>query len=147
MEVNKKCQAGDVILLSELYGGHVCLVVDIHDSKPKNPVIYMKTTGKRYKGPYEIVEAVVGTFDPTLVKPPEKRERAERLDTWAMGDEMRDLDLAIGDRVVVMHGGAPTEATFSGYSANRPKYPVSYTLDSGGRYKTQDRSVKGKVGP
>ena len=58
--------------------------------------------------------------------------------------ELRALGIKAGDDVMVRHGYKEQRATFTGYHPERPKYPISYTLN-GKQWKGPIACILGKA--
>lgn len=132
---NESCKIGDVIVTQR---GDIAIVVDIHLSKPKYPVIYQTKLGSRFKGSWENVKMIIGACDDIASLDTMNREAAAP----KSGGSVNGMTLHPGDKIKLTDGKI---VTFDSFNSRRPKYPISYTTDRGAKYKTTIERVAEKV--
>ena len=129
--------------------GKLAIVERVMPNRPKNSIQYKNNTEHRgYICGINDVQAILGDVDIAewqgALTPKAPIIRAERNDSWAMPEELRAMGLTVGDTILVKHGHSTRKATFKGYNANRPKYPVSYEIN-GKSWKGTKGIVVGKA--
>ena len=134
-EKNESCKIGDVIVTQR---GDIAIVVDIHWSKPKYPVIYQTKLGSRFKGSWDFVKMIIGTCDDIVSLDMMNREAAAPKSSCSVNG----MTLHPGDKIKLTDGKI---VTFDSFNSRRPKYPITYTTDRGAKYKSTIESVAEKV--
>jgi hypothetical protein len=129
--------------------GSICVVTEIHPERPAWPVVFVvKASGSAYKGRADTFKAVVGSVDLNaftgiLKEAVEKKVQVQGLD-WDPFVPESLKGIKIDDVINVTHGSRVVEAVYKGYNSNRPKYPISYTIN-GKKWKGSLSAVVGKV--
>ena len=142
-------EAGSVAVTAD---GKLAVIVGIAPNRPKNCIkLKMTADGKTYVASPDYFRAVVGSVDldkfEAAAKPRERLELASRQSLFGSSlipENLRAMDLKPGDSIRVRHGRKVVVATFGGYNFNRPKYPVSYTIN-GKPWKGTYQGVVSKV--
>ena len=140
-------QVGDVLITVRR---DIACVIEV---KPEsaNPVRLQIKVGKTYQAKPDFFVSKVGTFDPSALHVPEGdgfgdlgAPQKERRGSPFLPAELRAMGIKDGDEVMVRHGHNPQRATFTGYFPERPKYPISYTLN-GKKWKGPLACILGKA--
>ena len=129
--------------LNEIHVGDVLVSVRrdiacVVEVKPEsaNPIRLQIKAGKTYQAKPDFFDRKIGTFDLDALQKPTDDGLGD-FGTAAPPDsgspflpsELRALGIKAGDDVMVRHGHKEQRATFTGYHPERPKYPISYTLN------------------
>lgn len=147
MSVNlSELKPGVVVVESD---GSICVITELRQGSPVYPVLYVRkqVTGTVYKGRPESFKAVIGQVDLGALKgllEGVKEERHQGFDEPLFDCPENLKGLKVGDAIKVKHGYVVVEAVYGGYSHNRPKYPISYTVN-GKRFKGVVAAVVGKA--
>lgn len=145
-------EVGSLALMKD---GRLAIVRRQEPRFPSNPVIYSlagKAAGTMYKGPVEQFEAVVGLVDLAALQ--KANAVLANVNPLAKEPSGTDIDffvpeklkgIKIGDRIQVLGRRGPEVVTYNGYNRHRPRFPVSFTTDSGRRMKCPIETVVCKV--
>jgi len=156
----KELVPGAVVV--SIVGGKLAVVTAMNRGSAKYPVLYKmspeaKTTYKG--GPADFV-AVVGSVDLDKFNAAARKPLFGSSDPgvssapWVPRSSIENymktvpaelMHVKKGDVVLVKHGASVREVVFEGYNPNRPKYPISYRIHTGGRYKAQLTAFVRKV--
>lgn len=138
---------GDVFV--ESIRGQIAVVLRLDSQKPKNPIIYLVGTNKRYKGPTSIVSSVIGTCDMDELNKAlngegtAPKQKDDPHDPWMLEIERPELkDLKPNDMIKLCDGQT---VKFLGFNSRRPKYPVLYERSPGKKFKTTSANIVCKV--
>ena len=148
---------GTVVVIRPEHGGGVAVVTEHKLSRPKYPLVAKMLNGQTLKsrGLYKLgvnqILATIGTVDVDKLmglKAPAaalRPQRSSQDDTWAMPERLKEMGIKPGDTIEIRHGhGTRRVAIYTGYSANRPKYPVGYELN-GKQWKGAASAIIRKV--
>jgi len=131
------------------FKGGLAIITGLNPRSAKYPVLYKLRTGTRgYKGKPEDFKAVLGKVD--LAKYEEvdgaKAPAAAKADVPDVLKPEALKGVKVGDTIEVRHGATVRKVTYEGYKPNRPKYPLTYSLPTGGRYKAAIGALVEKAG-
>jgi hypothetical protein len=136
---------GDVVVTEN---HDIMVVTEIQTSRPKNPIVIQKNLNKQYICPPSHILQIIGQIDLDKMEESKslKAERDDLINDITMPARLKAMNLEVGvSQIQVKHGGGTIVATYQGYKASRPKYPVSYITLRGGRYKCSEASVLAKL--
>jgi hypothetical protein len=139
----KDIEAGSVLIDNR---GAICIVTEICHSRPAYPITFaVKASGSLYRGRPDEFKACVGKVDVDAFKKAmgASTPRSSGDDIF-LPEPLKRMNIKIGDKIKVWHGGIETVAVFEGYKYSRPKYPVSYTIN-GKPWKGAVSEILGKV--
>ena len=128
IELNE-VKPGSVILAH----GKVAIVVEVSNSRPKNPIAYKNNTEHRgYICGLQDVQAVLAyegsleAFKNVAGEAPKLPSRNDGTDLdFLVPDQLKGVK--IGDEIMFRHGrGGSKKVVYKGYKSSRPKYPISY---------------------
>lgn len=142
----EQLKAGSVVIDSR---GTIGVVTEIRANNPMYPVIFaVKASGTQYKAKPGDFKAVIGQVDLELFKGVQEASKVVKekvsmfgLDVGAPGNLK---GVKVGEAIMVSHYNKVVQAVFEGYSWNRPKYPVAYSIN-GKKWKGADSVVVGKA--
>lgn len=136
-------QVGDV--LTTVRGDIVC-IMNITPGRA-NPISLQMKVGKTYVAKPDFFVSKIGTFNPDSLKvmstDSPQAERQPHSDFF-MPPALKAMGIKVGDEVWGRHGYGEKMAIFEGYNPNRPKYPISYTLN-GKKWKGPETCILRKV--
>jgi len=143
--------------------GKMGVVVGHELNRPKHPIMYKNSPdGATYIAGADYFKAILGSVDmdafnnaaikmpifpniPAFV--PASREPLFGTDIEHIGIvpvQIAEMKLKSGDQIQVRHGSRVITVEFSGFNWNRPKYPVSYTIN-GKKWKGPLSVIIGKA--
>jgi len=121
--------------------GNLAIITGPNTGSAKYPVLYKLKTGTRgYKGSPVDFKAVLGVVSLATYKDADKAKEPlfgsseSTCPDFLLPEALKGVKK--GDIIEVRHGyGSTKQVVYDGYNINRPKYPLSYVLPTGGRYK------------
>lgn len=130
--------------------GKIAVITGFSPNRPKNPInLSFKPGGTTYVSSPDCFTAVVGQVDLEAynkagVSPVPLWNPLSSVESFGLPDNIKTMDLKPGDLIRYRHGGKVVTVTFKGFNWNRPKYPVSYTIN-GRPWKGQVKAILGKA--
>lgn len=120
-------------------------------SESANPIRFEMKVGKRYQAKPNFFVSKIGTFDTGAVRTAMETQfggldspREPKPGSSFLPAALREMGIKAGDTINVRHGASTREAVFVGYYPQRPRYPISYTVN-GKMWKGTEGSVIGKA--
>ena len=129
--------------------GALAIITGPNPRSTQYPILYKLKAGTNgYKGGVRDFKAIIGVgdldaFNATdgYMKPAERAER--ECPDFLKPEALKGVKK--GDIIEMRHGGSVREVIFEAYKPNRPKYPITYRIATGGLYKGQEKAFIKKV--
>lgn len=128
-------KVGSVALM---YGNRMVVVVGVNPNKPKNCISYkQQPNSTTYIAAVSDFTKVIGQVDMNafnavvIPKDPVENKGTDFVPSWdsTIPQRIKDMNLKIGDTILVRHGAKPIQILFQGFNWNRPKYPLCYSVN------------------